>query len=349
MANPEHLAILGKGVEVWNAWRISNMGVHPDLSEADLSRTDLRGAFFPATNLHNVNFIDSDLSGANFTGADLSGANLHKAGLIEAYFGSANLRRANLHKARLLESNLTSADLGETNFTGTDLRRANLMFASLFQTIFVDVDFREMLNLQTVRHLGPSEISISTIYKSKGNISHKFLRDAGVPENFITYMSSLTGKAFEYFSAFISYTEADDAISKRLYADLQAAGLRVWRWREDAKWGAPIEKNIDQAVRIYDKLIVICSEDSLKAPAVIDEIDRALQKEHQLMKAGKTPEVLFPITIDDYIFDEWEHYLKPKVIAKTVGDFRGWKDPKQYDKALERLIEALKQEDSNGN
>ena len=122
----------------------------------------------------------------------------------------------------------------------------------------------------------------------------------------------------------------------------------MWRWREDAKWGAPIEKNIDQAVRIYDKLIVICSEASLKAPAVIDEIDRALQKEHALMKEGKTPEVLFPITIDDYIFDEWEHYLKPRIMAKTVGDFRSWEDPKKYDAALERLIAALRQEGNNG-
>lgn len=32
MANPEHLAILEKGVQTWNEWRRHNPGVKPDLS-----------------------------------------------------------------------------------------------------------------------------------------------------------------------------------------------------------------------------------------------------------------------------------------------------------------------------
>ena len=33
------------------------------------------------------------------------------------------------------------------------------------------------------------------------------LRDAGVPDNFITYMKSLTGAAFDFYSCFISYNK----------------------------------------------------------------------------------------------------------------------------------------------
>ena len=36
MANPEHLAILGKGVKAWKQWRRDNETVRPDLREADL-------------------------------------------------------------------------------------------------------------------------------------------------------------------------------------------------------------------------------------------------------------------------------------------------------------------------
>lgn len=36
MANPEHLAILKQGVEIWNKWRIKNKDIKIDLSSQDL-------------------------------------------------------------------------------------------------------------------------------------------------------------------------------------------------------------------------------------------------------------------------------------------------------------------------
>jgi uncharacterized protein YjbI with pentapeptide repeats len=54
MANDEQVAILKKGVEVWNAWRRENPNTLPDLREAVLS----------AANLNYAN-LDADLSGAN--------------------------------------------------------------------------------------------------------------------------------------------------------------------------------------------------------------------------------------------------------------------------------------------
>lgn len=102
---------------------------------------------------------------------------------------------------------------------------------------------------------------------------------------------------------------------------------------------------IDEAVRVYDNLIVICSEQSLKAPAVIREIERALQKEDDLARQGKESEVLFPIRLDDYIFIGWQHHRKADVTAKNVGDFRQWRDHDSYQKAFDRLLRDLKAED----
>ncbi|HEX8887923.1 MAG TPA: TIR domain-containing protein [Pyrinomonadaceae bacterium] len=102
--------------------------------------------------------------------------------------------------------------------------------------------------------------------------------------------------------------------------------------------------SIDEAVRIYDKLIVICSRQSLNSPAVIREIERALQKEDELARQGKEPEVLFPIRLDDYIFTGWNHHRKADVIAMNVEDFRNWHEPGQYKKAFERLLRDLKPE-----
>src|SRR3712207_2105084 len=103
-------------------------------------------------------------------------------------------------------------------------------------------------------------------------------------------------------------------------------------------------RSIDEAVRVYDKLIVICSEQSLNAPAVIREIERALQKEDDLARQGKEGEVLFPIRLDDYIFTNWEHHRKADVTAKNVGDFRRWKNHDDYRNAFDRLLRDLKAE-----
>jgi hypothetical protein len=42
VANPEHLALLQQGVDVWNAWRAEKH----NLSGADLYNSDLRGLSF---------------------------------------------------------------------------------------------------------------------------------------------------------------------------------------------------------------------------------------------------------------------------------------------------------------
>jgi uncharacterized protein YjbI with pentapeptide repeats len=95
MPNDEHVAMLGRGIAVWNEWRaklheapnLSRAGLRGlDLSGFDLSRADLRGA-----DLRGTKFCDADLSGAHLEGANffkavLDGADLAGAYLTEAQF-----------------------------------------------------------------------------------------------------------------------------------------------------------------------------------------------------------------------------------------------------------------------
>jgi hypothetical protein len=344
MANPEHLQILTQGVEVWNQWRSVNETVTPDLNTAYLGHRDLSGARLWRADLRGV-----DLSHTNLRGADLRAADLAEANLLHADLCGADLTRADLSLVNLLRVDLSHANLQHsllilTNLYETKLVNADLLGAMLSGTTISNIDLSEVKNLHAVEHLSPSSVSIDTIYKSHGNIPEKFLRGCGVPEDFITYMHSLTGKAIEFYTCFISFTEADDTFSERLYNDMQAARVRCWRWKEDAKWGKTLMRSIDEAVRVYDKLIVICSEQSLNSPAVIREIERALQKEDVVAREGKEAEVLFPIRLDDYIFTGWQHHRKADVVAKNVGDFRQWTEPESYKKALQRLIRDLKAE-----
>jgi hypothetical protein len=294
----------------------------------------LKEAKFGYANLTHANLVDANLAYASLAHADLAHAKLMRANLTGVDFNGANLFNTTLSGAYLWFANLDAAKL----------TKASLLRTRMGHTAISNVDLSEVKNLEYVIHESPSSIGIDTIYKSRGNIPEVFLRGCGVPEDFITYMRSLIGKGIEFYTCFISFTEADDAFSERLYNDMQAAGVRCWRWKEDAKWGKTLMHSIDEAVRVYDKLIVICSEQSLKSPAVIREIERALQKEDDLVRAGKDSEVLFPIRLDDFIFEGWQHYRKADVLAKNVGDFRRWTEPEDYRKALNRLMRDLKAE-----
>jgi hypothetical protein len=73
---------------------------------------------------------------------------------------------------------------------------------------------------------------------------------------------------------------------------------------------------------------------------VLREIEGTLQQEDQEAK-----NILFPIRIDNYLLDVWEHPRKADVLAKVVGDFRDWdRSEDKYDDAFKRLLKALEAE-----
>jgi uncharacterized protein YjbI with pentapeptide repeats len=316
MANPEHLKILEQGIDVWNQWRRENRTIQPDLIQADLARAQLQGV--------------------NLRRAELAWVDLHEASLVGADLRQADLRLGHLAGADLRGADLDTANIRRTDLSGANLDSSDFANARVARTVFADNDLSTVKGLETVWHGGPSTIGIDTIYRSKGNIPEVFLRGAGVPEDFITYMKSLVGKAIEFYSCFISYSSKDDDFAQRLYADLQAKNLRCWKFDENAKWGEPVWGEIDTAIRHYDRLVVICSRHSLQSPPVIREIERALQKEDREHR-----NVLFPIRIDDYLFDEWDHPRKADVVSKVIGDFRGWDNHATYTKAFPRFLNAL--------
>ena len=121
MANPEHLTLLKKGVEAWNAWRVEDDDrTLPDLTGAQFSGANLEGidlhwAKLDGANLFEARLCKADLKGTNFTGADLRGADLNFSELMGAVFVGADLRFAQLTFANLESANLTDANFFEGN------------------------------------------------------------------------------------------------------------------------------------------------------------------------------------------------------------------------------------------
>jgi uncharacterized protein YjbI with pentapeptide repeats len=96
MANDEHVAMLGRGVVAWNAWR-AEQDQTPDLSGAGLRGLDLSGF-----DLSRADLRSADLRGTKFCDADLSGTHLEGANFFKAVLDGANLGGAFLTGAQFL-------------------------------------------------------------------------------------------------------------------------------------------------------------------------------------------------------------------------------------------------------
>jgi hypothetical protein len=349
MANPRHLAKLKKGVDVWNKW----------LQEGPEFRRDLTGARLDGAILHDADFIGVDLSSASLARAQLDRAvllraNLERARLHFTALADTVLRRANLHRAGLFGADLRGADLGgatlaaadlrSATFSGTNLREADLTGAAIGRTIFANVDLSQVRGLDTVEHEGPSTIGVDTIYRSQGKIPHIFLRRTGVPESLIEYIASLVGTGIEFYSLFISYSTKDQAFADRLYADLQARGVRCWFAPHDMRSGEWIQDQIDRAIQMQDRLLLILSEQSIRSDWVKREIRKAYKR-----GLNENRRVLYPVSLCPFdVLKGWEETdpdtgtdLALEVRRYFITDFSNWKDHDSYKTAFDRLLKDL--------
>jgi len=321
MANEKHLETLKQDLGVWNYWKMKHPDIIPDLMDANLTK--------------------ADLSGANLTRANLNGANLGGAHLIRAYLFRANLGRAHLGSALLSEADLRGADLEganliEANFTRANLEGADLSSTALKETVFADTNLKDTIGLEECKHIGPSTIDHRTILRS-GGLPEVFLRGCGLPDELIDYYPSLLGRAIDYYSCFISYSSNDQDFTNLLHARLQDEGIRTWYAPENLKIGDKFRYSIDDAIRMYDKLLLILSVNSVRSKWVEHEVERALAREHKEDRLK-----LFPIRLDESVFDIDAGWATD-VQTRHIGDFANWKDHDSFQKAFERLLRDLKQ------
>jgi hypothetical protein len=348
MANQEQLALLKRDVKRWNQWRTEHLETSPDLVGGSLSGADLSGANLTDANLsnadlNNTNLNFADLSGSNLRGtdlsnADLSGANLSSADLSDANLSSADLHNTSLSHAEMRNTDLSNANLSYAKLSSVSLHGANLQGVFVWETIFTQVDLREVKGLTEIEHGGPSCIELQTIRLPQDGSAFRFLRGAGVPEEWIDDYRAHMMHPIQYHSCFISYASKDEMLARRLHADLQASGVRCWFAPEDLKIGNKFRQRIDEAIHLQDKLLLLLSEYSIASIWVENEVEAALEKEDRQQR-----EVLFPIRLDDAVMQTplaWAAMLRR---TRHIGNFTNWTKPEAYQSAFDQLLRDLKQ------
>ena len=318
--------------------------MRPDLDGAELSEANLREANLNGANLRRANLSESNLRRANLVAADLRGADLRGAHLNEADLTRADLYRANLGGADLSAADLIVANLIAANLSETDFNEAALGF-----TVFANVDLSTAKGLETVRHDGPSTIGVDTIYRSQGKIPEVFLRGAGLPDEFIAYIGSLVGRPIQFYSCFISYSTKDQEFADRLYEGLQNKGVRCWFALHDVQAGKKLHEQIDEAIRLHDKLLLILSEHSMNSEWVKTEIFNARERE-----VAEKKRKLFPVRLVPFetLYD-WKCFdaktckdLAREIAEYFIPNFANWKDHDSYQKGFDRLLKDLKSPDA---
>jgi hypothetical protein len=191
-------------------------------------------------------------------------------------------------------------------------------------------------------------IDYRTLLKSE-RLPLVFLQGCGLPESFITPLPTLLNDPTQRYSVFISYSHQDEAFAQRLYDALQGKGVRCWYAPEDIQGGKKIHEQIDAAIRVYDKLLLILSEHSMNSEWVKTEIANARRRE-----VIQNRRMLFPIRLVDYgAIGTWTCFdadtgkdAAREIREYFIPDFSNWQDHDSFEKAFARLLRDLKADET---
>jgi dihydroxyacetone kinase DhaKLM complex PTS-EIIA-like component DhaM len=336
-----------QGVRTWNE-QDSTKDEIPNLGGANLAGANLDGV-----RLRKVNLYRAKLSGTRLVRASLYRANLVRADLTGADLTGADLTGANLAGANLAGARPIGADLTGTKLDQTDLTGADLAWAKCFDTAFSELDLSQTKGLDKLVHTGPCSVGVDTLFLSGGQIPEAFLRGCGVPDALISYLPALIGSVLpiQFYSCFISHSSRDAKFATRLHSRMTQEKLRVWYAPEDMKAGHKSIDQIDQAIRVHDKLLLVLSKASMGSDWVQHEVIRAVEREK-----AEERQILFPIGLVEFnAIKSWTAFdsdlgrdLAKVVREYHIPDFSKWKDHDAFERSFARLLDDLKSRDVQG-
>jgi hypothetical protein len=372
VASNKLVEIAKRGRAAIGKWRQANPDKLLNLSDADLSGVNLRGANLKRADLTGANLQGADLIGTQFaeaelTRADLRGAKLVKADLYKTKLFKATLadadcsgayfRRADLTQADLTNANLTKADLIEADLTNSSIKNANLIGADLSGATMIGVDVRgvtigwtklcqlnltQLVGFEQIKHIGPSTLGIDTALLSHAKIEPEFLQGCGIAEGVIGNWKELFSHPLQEIPCFIRFAPDDSSFAKQIFKRGQEKGLRCWLDEMPVKPDGRKKAASPLTYETNERVLLCASKASLTSWWIDDEIERILDREEKAKEHTKDVRYFYPVNLDGYMFSgDWKH-KREKQIAKASLDFVGWRRNKEkLDQELGKLIQTL--------
>jgi hypothetical protein len=145
--------------------------------------------------------------------------------------------------------------------------------------------------------------------------------------------------------ASFSYSSVDQPFTDRIYADLQAKGVRCWFAPHHGQRGRKLNEQISEAIRAHEKVLLILSRNSMSSEWVKTEIAQARRRE-----LLEHVQILFPISLVSFEeIRDWECFDSDigkdsarEIREYFIADFQHWNDRGVYEREFEKLLRDLK-------
>ena len=176
------------------------------------------------------------------------------------------------------------------------------------------------------------------VYTNRVHGTKQQILDAFTIENLIV---EIVDEAELFKSLFICYGSPDEKAAEIINRFLKGKGVKTWFFKDDALPGDKLHRVMHEGVNTHDRVLLICSRDSLGRNGVMNEIERVLEREAR--EGGA--DILIPITLDDFVYSDWAPeradmaaQVRSRVIAKIDVS---WADSDAMDQQFEKLVRVL--------
>lgn len=294
-----------------------------DMTNCDLSESKLSGAKFISSRLINVNLTDTECNSAIFINCDLSSSRLNRTSLLNSKFHQTNISEVYFESSLLLNTSFSQCELIDVKIIDTPLECfINGQFNEKYEIV---IDWKSIAQSLTESNL------------------EKFLISSGMPNLVTIYLIDSVKTLdpemlFKYMQkVFISYGSPDVNFAKKLKNDLNKSGVNTWFFEDDADFGQKLHQMMRENINKYDRILLICSQESLLRPGVLNEIEQTLSRE---AREGGSSRII-PINLDNYIFSNSFKAtdISQEILDRVAANFTNKLD---YDIQFNKLLRTLR-------
>lgn len=288
-----------------------------------------------------------ELIGIRFGGVDFKSISFNNVFLGDCIFEGHQRENYNFNLSFL------NSDIEDSSFVHFNLSETQFKKCTLIKTSFIDCTLKPNTidKTNTVRGEEFAFIDFQTIIKSDSLKEDVLSNCFGINDTEVKkHIHSITRK-IEYQTVFISYSLKDKIIANVIYDYLHQKGINLFLWEHDALGGENLKKIMRDNIKKHDRLLFISSENSIKSKACQFELSQGRNKQN-----AEWRNILFPIHIDDYLFqvnkedikplssqDEyWENILELREINSL--DFTNARNPKgkEFERKINELLKGLR-------